>query len=102
MRLMKLEPIIKSEVSQKEKYQYSTLTHILETAMALHSSTLAWKIPWTEEPGGPQSMGSLRVGHDLATEQQSRQNTFSCSLNICSLSLLLNLLSYYFKNFKTL
>ena len=33
-------------------------------AMATHSSTLAWKIPWTEEPGGLQSMGSLRVGHD--------------------------------------
>ena len=32
-----------------------------EKAMAPHSSTLAWKIPWTEEPGGPQSMGSLRV-----------------------------------------
>ena len=36
----------------------------LEKAMAPHSSTLAWKIPWTEEPGGLQSMGSLRVGHD--------------------------------------
>ena len=36
----------------------------LEKAMAPHSSTLAWKIPWTEEPAGPQSMGSLRVGHD--------------------------------------
>ena len=35
--------------------------------MAPHSSTLAWKIPWTEEPGGLQSMGSLRVGHDSAT-----------------------------------
>ena len=33
--------------------------YILEKAMALHSSTLAWKIPWTEEPGGLQSMGSL-------------------------------------------
>jgi len=32
-------------------------------AMALHSSTLAWKIPWMEEPGGLQSIGSLRVGH---------------------------------------
>ena len=32
--------------------------------MAPHSSTLAWKIPWTEEPGGLQSMGSLRVRHD--------------------------------------
>ena len=38
----------------------------LET-MAPHSSTLAWKIPWTEEPGGLQSMGSLTVGHDWAT-----------------------------------
>ena len=35
-----------------------------EKAMAAHSSTLAWKIPWVEEPGGLQSMGSLRVGHD--------------------------------------
>ena len=37
---------------------------IPEKAMAPHSSTLAWKIPWMEEPGGLQSMGSLRVGHD--------------------------------------
>ena len=35
-----------------------------EKAMAPHSSTLAWKIPWTEEPGGLQSTGSRRVGHD--------------------------------------
>ena len=34
--------------------------------MAPHSSTLAWKTPWTEEPGRLQSMGSLRVGHDLS------------------------------------
>ena len=38
-----------------------------EKAMAPHSSTLAWKIPWMEEPGRLQSMGSLRVGHDWAT-----------------------------------
>ena len=37
---------------------------VMEKAMAPHSSTLAWKIPWTEEPGGLQSMGSLRVGND--------------------------------------
>ena len=37
---------------------------LVEKAMAPHSSTLAWKIPWTEEPGRLQSMGSLRVGHD--------------------------------------
>ena len=41
-------------------------TH-LTLAMAPHSSTLAWKIPWTEEPGRLQSMGSLRVGHNWAT-----------------------------------
>ena len=35
--------------------------------MATHSSTLAWKIPWVEEPGGLQSMGSRRVGHDWTT-----------------------------------
>ena len=36
----------------------------MEKAMAPHSSTLAWKIPWREEPGRRQSMGLLRVGHD--------------------------------------
>ena len=40
---------------------------VLEKAMATHSSTLAWKIPWMEEPGRLQSMGSQRVGHDWAT-----------------------------------
>ena len=35
-----------------------------EEDMATHSSILAWRIPWTEEPGGLQSMGSQRVGHD--------------------------------------
>ena len=38
-----------------------------EKAMATHSSTLAWKIPWMKEPGGLQSMGSKGVGHDWAT-----------------------------------
>ena len=39
----------------------------MEKAMVTHSSTLAWKIPWAEEPGRLQSMGSLRVRHDWAT-----------------------------------
>ena len=39
----------------------------LEKEMGTHSSTLAWKIPWTEEPRRLQSMGWQRVGHDLAT-----------------------------------
>ena len=41
--------------------------HALEEEMATHSSVLAWKIPWTKEPGGLQSMGSLGVGHDCVT-----------------------------------
>ena len=64
MRWMKLEPIIQNEVSQKEKHKYCILTHVSEKAMATHSSTLAWKIPRTEEPGRLQSMGSLRVRYD--------------------------------------
>ena len=40
------------------------LAFLLEKAMAPHSSTLAWRIPWVEESGGLQSMGSQRVGHD--------------------------------------
>ena len=66
VRWMKLEPIKQNEISQKEKNKYHTLTHIYisEKAMALHSSTLAWKIAWAEEPVGLPSMGSHRVGHD--------------------------------------
>ena len=40
----------------------------LEKEMTTHTSILAWEIPWTEEPGGLQSMGPLRVRHNLATE----------------------------------
>ena len=45
----------------------------LEEEMATHSSTVAWKIPWTEEPGGLQSMGSQRVEQDWETEQTLTQ-----------------------------
>ena len=44
---------------------------LLEKEMAIHSSTIAWKILWTEEPGRLQSMGSQRVGHDWATSIKS-------------------------------
>ena len=54
-----------------------------EKAMAPHSSTLAWRIPWTEELGGPQSMGSLRVGQDRATSLsrigEGNGNPLQCS-----------------------
>ena len=49
----------------------------LEKEMAFHSSTIAWKIPWTEEPDRLQSMGSERVGHDWAT-------SLSLSLSFCN------------------
>ena len=48
-------------------FLYGSVVVFLEKAMAPHSSTLAWKIPWMEEPGGLQSIRSLRVGHDWAT-----------------------------------
>ena len=44
--------------------KYTSVINGLEKAMAPHSSSLAWKIPWMEEPGRLQSMGLLRVGHD--------------------------------------
>ena len=43
----------------------------LENGMAAHSSTLAWRVPWTEEPGGLQFMGLQRVIHDLVTKNNS-------------------------------
>ena len=49
------------------KNLWSNKHALAEKAMAPHSSTLAWKIPWTEEPGRLQSMGSRRVVHDCAT-----------------------------------
>ena len=50
--------------TQKTQVQSLHQEDPLEKGMATHSSILAWRIPWTEEPGGLQSMGSQRVGHD--------------------------------------
>ena len=55
----------------------------LEKEMATHPSILAWRIPWTKEPGGLQSVGSQRVRHDLATKQKQPCNTH---IRISSLS----------------
>ena len=52
---------------QETRVWYLGQKNLLEKEMATHSSTLAWKIPWTEEPGGLQSMGSQRVRHTWAT-----------------------------------
>ena len=53
-------------LEEPERLQGLVESHIhhAEKALVTHSSTLAWKIPWTEEPGRVQSMGSQRVGHD--------------------------------------
>ena len=73
----------------------------LEEGIAAHSSILAWRIPWTEEPGRLQSTGSHRVGHDLGTKRQQQQmnilkNSFfskpsfalrTCPPNSCCLNL---------------
>ena len=60
---------------QETRVQFLGGEDPLENGMASHSSILAWKNPWTEEPGGLQSMGSQRVGHKLAT------NTFAFQRN---------------------
>ena len=54
----------------------------LEKEMATHSSILAWKIPWTEEPGGPQSMGSQRVRHGWVTIHFTMTDYINWLLNI--------------------
>ena len=53
--------------TQESSVQSLGQEYSLEEKMATHSSILAWEIPWTEEPGGPQSMGLQRVRHDCMT-----------------------------------
>ena len=66
--LYKGESLILKSILIMFEYQFLCfLMHNCRQAMAPHSSALAWKIPWMEEPGGLQSMGSWRVGHDWAT-----------------------------------
>ena len=55
------------QVKVKSLSLWSGVLQVLQATMTPYSNTLAWKIPWTEEPGGLQSMGSLRVRHDWAT-----------------------------------
>jgi len=56
---------VKSLPEMQETWvQFLGWEDLLEKEMATHSSILAWRIPWSEEPGEPQSLGSQRVGHD--------------------------------------
>ena len=57
---------------QEIRVQFLGQEDPLEKGMATHSSILTWEIPWTEKPGGLQSMGSQRVGHDLGTKPQQQ------------------------------
>ena len=50
---------------------------LLQEGMAIHSSILAWTIPWVEEPGRLQSLGSQRIRHDLASNQQVKSHTIN-------------------------
>ena len=54
----------------------------LEKGMAIYSSILAWRTPWTEEPGGLQSMGSQRARHDRVSEHSRTQLTTTIQLDI--------------------
>ena len=58
--------LVAQTVKQETRVRFLGREEPLEKEMATHSSTLAWKIPWTEEPDRLQSMGSQRVGHDWA------------------------------------
>ena len=65
----------KESTGQRQEAQVLSLGREdpLETEMVTHSSILDWRIPWTEEPGRLQPMGSRRVRHDLVTEPQQQQ-----------------------------
>ena len=55
--------------TQEMQVQFLGREDPLEEEIVMHSNILAWRILWTEEPGGLQSLGSQRVGHDLASKQ---------------------------------
>ena len=78
---------------QETQIQFLSQEDILEMEMATHFSIFAWRIPWTEEPGGLQSMGLQRVGHDWVTNTHTHTHThthteFLCFYLLCYLSLL--------------
>ena len=69
------DSVVKNHLPMQETWVQSLVQEDpLEKEMATHSNILAWKIPWTEEPGRPESLGSQRVGYNLATKQQQDKN----------------------------
>ena len=74
-------------------------THVLEKSMATHSSILAWKIPWTEEPGGLQSMGLQRLRHDRVTNTHTHIHVYILRLlSITSYYKILNIFPVLYSN----
>ena len=73
-------PWVAKSRARLSNFTFSFHFHALEKEMATHSGILAWRIPWTEEPGGIQSMGSQRVGHNWVTNS----STFYPTLPYCS------------------
>ena len=61
---LNLKKLPAMQETQEMQVQFLGWEETLEEGMATHSSILAWRIPWTEEPGGLQSIGSQKVGHD--------------------------------------
>ena len=79
-----LAQTIKSLPAMQETWVQSLAWEdLLEKGMAAHSSILAWRIPWTEEPGGLQSMGSQRVGHSLVTKPPPPPPLYDCWITVC-------------------
>ena len=66
----KAQFILKNQGSSTSLFNNALSITFMEKEMATYSSICAWRIPWTEEPGGLQSTGSQRVRHDLAIKQQ--------------------------------
>ena len=76
MRISLVAQMVKCLPTMQETWLQSLgRDDLLEKEMATHSSILAWKNPWTEEPGGLLSMGLKKIRHSLATEQQHVLNT---------------------------
>ena len=74
--------VVKNPLEMQEtQVQSPGLEDPLEKEMATHSSVLAWEIPWTEEPGGLQSVELQRVEHDWVTKRQPQNLSFRKSQN---------------------
>ena len=71
--------MVKSLPAMQETWVLSLIKEDLLKGMAIHSSTLAWRMPWTEEPGRLQSMGSQRLRHDWVTNTHTFRIIYRCS-----------------------